>query len=67
MSHDIQDRYDIRKALQGGWEVFDVITRCTVVLDGIAQTGLDVRDADEVAERLAATARRAAADTPRPH
>lgn len=60
MSHESRERYDIRKDQHGGWEVFDVATRYTVVLDGVAQTGLDVRDADEVAEGLASVARRAA-------
>ena len=68
MSHESQERYGIRKAQQGGWEVFDVETRYTVVLDGVAQTGLDIRDADEVADDLDAVARRAAgSDAPKPH
>lgn len=68
MSHEPPERYDIRKAQHGGWEVFDVATRYTVVLDGVAQTGLDVRDADEVAKSLASVARRVAvSDASTPH
>jgi hypothetical protein len=43
--------YDIRKDSEG-WSVFDVWTGETVVIGMESQTGLDIQDADELAEWL---------------
>lgn len=44
-------RYDIREDREG-WTVFDVFTGEPVVIHGVPQTGLDIQDADELAELL---------------
>lgn len=47
----MSQRYDIRREV-GGWSVFDIFTGETVVIEGVPQTGLDIQDADELAELL---------------
>lgn len=47
----IQRRYDLREDPEG-WTVFDRFTGWPVVLDGALQSGLDIQDADELAEIL---------------
>lgn len=44
-------RYDIREDREG-WSVYDVFTGEVVVIAGVPQTGMDVQDADELAELL---------------
>jgi len=44
-------RYDLREDSEG-WTVFDVWTGEPVVVDMAVQTGLDIQDADELAEWL---------------
>ena len=44
-------RYDIREDTEG-WTVFDVFTGEPVVIEMVTQTGLDIQDADELAELL---------------
>lgn len=44
-------RYDIREDSEG-WTVFDVFTGEAVAIHGVPQTGMDVQDADELAELL---------------
>ena len=44
-------RYDLRED-SNGWTVFDVWTGQPAVIHGVPQTGLEVQDADEVAELL---------------
>ena len=44
-------RYDIREDREG-WTVIDVFTGEPVVIHGVPQTGLDIQDADELAELL---------------
>ena len=47
----MQKRYDLREDAHG-WTVFDRFTGWPVVLAGTEQSGLDIQDADEVAELL---------------
>ena len=53
MAHhrDMGRRYDIREDREG-WTVFDVFTGEPVMIHGVPQTGLDIQDADELAELL---------------
>jgi hypothetical protein len=44
-------RYDIREDREG-WTVFDLFTGEPVVISDLPQTGLDIQDADELAELL---------------
>ena len=44
-------RYDVREDREG-WTVFDVFTGQPVVISAVPQTGLDIQDADELAELL---------------
>ena len=44
-------RYDIRQD-DDGWTVFDRFTGQPVVIDGATQAGMDIQDADELAELL---------------
>ena len=44
-------RYDIREDGEG-WTVFDLFTGEPVVINMVTQTGLDIQDADELAELL---------------
>ena len=44
-------RYDLRED-SNGWTVFDVWTGQPAVIHGVPQTGLEVQDADEVADLL---------------
>ena len=44
-------RYDIREDREG-WTVFDIFTGEPVVIRLVPQTGLDIQDADELAELL---------------
>jgi hypothetical protein len=44
-------RYDIREDREG-WTVFDIFTGEPVVIMLVPQTGLDIQDADELAELL---------------
>jgi len=44
-------RYDIRED-GSGWSVFDVWTGQTVVIALVPQTGMDIQDADELADLL---------------
>lgn len=44
-------RYDLREDREG-WTVFDIFTGEAVVIAGVPQTGMDVQDADELAELL---------------
>ena len=44
-------RYDIREDREG-WTVFDLFTGEPVVISDVPQTGLDIQDADELAELL---------------
>ena len=44
-------RYDIRRDSEG-WTVFDLFTGEPVVIEMVPQTGLDIQDADELAELL---------------
>jgi hypothetical protein len=44
-------RYDLRED-RTGWTVFDIATGAPVIYWGMPQVGLDVQDADEVAEAL---------------
>jgi hypothetical protein len=44
-------RYDISEDREG-WTVFDVFTGEPVVISDVPQTGLDIQDADELAELL---------------
>jgi len=44
-------RYDIREDSEG-WTVFDLFTGEAVVINMVTQTGLDIQDADELAELL---------------
>lgn len=44
-------RYDLRPDSEG-WTVFDVWTGEPVVIELTPQTGLDIQDADELAELL---------------
>ena len=46
-----RQRYDIREDREG-WTVFDVFTGEPVVIAMVTQTGLDIQDADELAELL---------------
>ena len=47
----MSQRYDIR-ADSEGWTVFDLFTGEPVVIATVPQTGLDIQDADELAELL---------------
>ncbi len=44
-------RYDIREDREG-WPVFDLFTGEPVVISDVPQMGLDIQDADELAELL---------------
>ena len=44
-------RYDIRED-NDGWTVFDIFTGQPVVIGLVPQVGLDIQDADELAELL---------------
>jgi hypothetical protein len=44
-------RYDIREDLEG-WSVFDIWTGEVVVIAFALQSGMDVQDADELADLL---------------
>ena len=44
-------RYDLRED-DHGWTVFDMWTGVPVVYRGMPQIGLDIQDADELAEAL---------------
>lgn len=44
-------RYDIRRDEQG-WTVFDRFTGEAVVVAGVPSIGMDIQDADELAELL---------------
>lgn len=44
-------RYDLREDLEG-YTVFDVWTGAPVIIKGVPQVGLEVQDADELAEAL---------------
>jgi hypothetical protein len=44
-------RYDLRED-QNGWTVFDIWTGQPVIIRGMPQVGLDIQDADELAEAL---------------
>jgi len=44
-------RYDLQED-EHGWTVVDVWTGATVIIHGVPQVGLDVQDADELAEAL---------------
>jgi len=44
-------RHDVREDREG-WTVFDVFTGEPVVIGMVTQTGLDVQDANELAELL---------------
>ncbi|WP_018263671.1 hypothetical protein [Methylobacterium sp. WSM2598] len=48
-------RYDIRRD-RHGWTVYDVRTGETAVIDGVLQVGLDMDEADAVADALSADA-----------
>lgn len=50
VSH-VARRYDIREDTEG-WTVFDLFTGEPVVIEMVTQTGLDIQDADELAELL---------------
>ncbi|MGR4866551.1 hypothetical protein [Caulobacter sp. LARHSG274] len=45
------NRFDLREDVDG-WTVFDRFTGWPAVVAGVAQTGLDIQDADELAEWL---------------
>jgi hypothetical protein len=47
----MRQRYSIRQDREG-WTVFDVFTGEPVVIAMVPQTGLDIQDADELAELL---------------
>lgn len=47
----MSQRYDIREDGEG-WTVFDLFTGEPVVIDMVPQTGLDIQDADQLAELL---------------
>lgn len=47
----MQSRFDLRKDLEG-WTVYDRFTGWPAVVAGVAQTGLEIQDADELAELL---------------
>lgn len=44
-------RYDIRKD-ERGWTVFDLFTGEPAVVAGVPSTGMEIQDADELAELL---------------
>jgi hypothetical protein len=44
-------RYDIREDWEG-WTVFDLFTGEPVAISDVPQTGLNIQDADELAELL---------------
>jgi len=44
-------RYDLREDREG-WTVFDIFTGEVVVIGDVPQTGLEIQDADELAELL---------------
>ncbi|ACL61987.1 hypothetical protein [Methylobacterium nodulans] len=48
-------RYDIRRD-RFGWTVYDVRTGQTAVIDGVLQVGLDMDEADAIADALSADA-----------
>jgi hypothetical protein len=50
-ARDMPGRYDIREE-DNGWTVFDVWTGEPVVIALVPQVGLDIQDADELAELL---------------
>jgi hypothetical protein len=50
-SRTMPQRYDIREDREG-WTVFDLFTGEPVVISDVPQTGLDIQDADELAELL---------------
>lgn len=47
----MQRRFDLRED-PDGWTVFDLFTGWPAMVSGVAQTGLDIQDADEMAELL---------------
>jgi len=47
----LASRYDIRED-NDGWTVFDIFTGQPVVIGLVPQVGLDIQDADELAELL---------------
>lgn len=44
-------RFDLRED-ETGWTVFDVFSGWPAVVKGVAQTGLDIQDASDLAELL---------------
>lgn len=46
------DRYDIRAECEITWTVYDVETDSPALIDGVQTVGLNMQDADELAERL---------------
>ena len=49
-------QFDIRVEDDGTHTVFDVDTQMPVMVDGIPQVGLDIQDAENIAESLNKTA-----------
>jgi hypothetical protein len=45
------NRFDLREDVDG-WTVYDRFTGWPAVVAGVAQTGLEIQDADELAELL---------------
>ncbi len=46
-------RYDIRRDRRG-WTVYDVRTGLTAIIEGVLQVGLDMDEADAIADALSA-------------
>ena len=45
-------RYDIRSDHQSGWTVYDIWTNLPAKVNGVAQIGLEIQDADDLADLL---------------
>jgi hypothetical protein len=54
------DRYDIRAECEITWTVYDVETDSPALVEGTETVGLNMQDADELAERLNARHRQSA-------
>ena len=47
-----ENRYDMREDGTGKWAVFDIFTGLTAEVNGIAQDGLEIEQADDLVDLL---------------
>ena len=52
MTSKPENRYDMREDGTGKWAVFDIFTGLTAEVNGIAQDGLEIEQADDLVDLL---------------